>query len=49
MSKPVTGRTRVGQRRERRPNGDLYIYERVTAKMNGPERPIPSVKSVAGN
>ncbi len=31
MSKPVTGKYHVGERRERRPNGDIYIYERVTA------------------
>jgi transposase len=31
MAKPVTGKTHVGERRERRPNGDMYIYERVTA------------------
>jgi len=31
MPKPVTGKTHVGERRERRPNGDMYIYERVTA------------------
>ena len=31
MSKPVTGTTHVGERRERRPNGDVYLYERVTA------------------
>ena len=31
MSKPVTGKTHVGQRCERRPNGDVYLYERVTA------------------
>jgi transposase len=31
MSKPVTGKTHVGERREKRPNGDIYIYERVTA------------------
>ena len=31
MAKPVTGKTHVGQRRERRPNGDIYIFERVTA------------------
>ena len=31
MSKRVTGKTHVGERRERRPNGDLYIYERITA------------------
>ena len=30
MPKPVTGKTHVGQRREKRPNGDIYIYERVT-------------------
>ena len=30
MSKPVTGKTHVGERREKRPNGDIYIYERVT-------------------
>jgi hypothetical protein len=31
MSKRVTGKTHIGERRERRPNGDIYIYERVTA------------------
>jgi len=31
MSKRITGKTHVGERRERRPNGDIYIYERVTA------------------
>ncbi len=31
MSKPVTGKTHVGERRERHPNGDVYLYERVTA------------------
>lgn len=35
MSKPVTGKTHVGERRERRPNGDIYIYERVTAMREG--------------
>ena len=30
MSKPVTGKTHVGERREKRPNGDIYLYERVT-------------------
>ena len=30
MPKPVTGKTHVGERREKRPNGDIYIYERVT-------------------
>ena len=31
MPKLITGKTHVGERREIRPNGDLYIYERVTA------------------
>ena len=31
MAKPITGKTHVGERRERRPNGDIYIYERITA------------------
>jgi hypothetical protein len=30
MSKPVTGKKNVGERREKRPNGDIYIYERIT-------------------
>ena len=30
MPKPITGKTHVGERRERRPNGDIYIYERIT-------------------
>ena len=31
MSKPITGKTHVGKRREKRPNGDIYVYERITA------------------
>ena len=31
MAKPITGETHVGERREKRPNGDIYVYERVTA------------------
>ena len=31
MGKPITGKTHVGERREKRPNGDIYVYERVTA------------------
>lgn len=30
MSKPVSGKTHVGERREKRPNGDIYIFERIT-------------------
>lgn len=31
MPKQITGKTHVGERLEKRPNGDIYIYERVTA------------------
>lgn len=31
MPKRVTGKSHVGERRELRPNGDIYIYERITA------------------
>ena len=31
MPKQITGKTHVGERHERRPNGDIYIYERITA------------------
>jgi len=31
VPKRITGKTHVGERRERRPNGDIYIYERITA------------------
>ncbi len=31
MAKPITGKTHVGERREKRPNGDICIYERITA------------------
>jgi transposase len=31
MAKRITGKTHVGERRERRQNGDIYIYERITA------------------
>ncbi len=31
MAKPITGKTHVGERREKRPNGDIYVYVRITA------------------
>ncbi len=31
MAKRITGKSHVGERCERRPNGDIYIYERITA------------------
>ena len=31
MAKLITGKTHVGERREMRQNGDIYIYERITA------------------
>jgi len=31
MAKRITGKTHVGERHERRPNGDIYIFERITA------------------
>ena len=31
MAKRITGKTHVGERREKRQNGDIYIYERITA------------------
>jgi len=30
VAKPITGKTHVGERREKRPNGDIYVYERIT-------------------
>lgn len=31
MAKRITGKNHTGERRETRPNGDIYVYERVTA------------------
>ncbi len=31
MSKQFSGKNHVGERREKRPNGDIYVYERITA------------------
>ena len=31
MAKKVTGKTHVGELREKRPNGDIYVYKRITA------------------
>lgn len=31
MANPITGKTHVGERREDRPDGDIYIYKRITA------------------
>ncbi len=31
MPKQITGKSHVGERREKRPNGDVYVYERITA------------------
>lgn len=30
MGRPLTGKQHVGIRREHRPNGDVYVYERIT-------------------
>ena len=30
MARPITGKIHVGERQEKRKNGDIYIYERVT-------------------
>ena len=30
MGRPLTGKQHVGIRRDTRPNGDVYVYERVT-------------------
>ena len=30
MGRPLTGKKHVGIRRDTRPNGDVYVYERVT-------------------
>ncbi len=31
MNKPIIEKNHVGERRETRPNGDIYVYERITA------------------
>ncbi len=31
MPKQISGKSHVGERREKRPNGDMYVYERITA------------------
>ena len=31
MGKEENGKTHTGERREKRPNGDIYVYDRVTA------------------
>ena len=31
MAKPITRKNHVGERREKRTNGDIYVYERITA------------------
>lgn len=31
MTKPFSGKSHVGTRYEKRPNGDIYVYERITA------------------
>ena len=30
MGRPLTGKKHAGIRRDTRPNGDVYVYERVT-------------------
>ena len=31
MAKVITGKSHVGERREKHQNGDIYVYERITA------------------
>ena len=45
MAKRITGKSHVGERRERRPNGDIYIYERIPLTTKRPKRLILSVRN----
>ncbi len=38
MAKPITGKTHVGERRENRPNGDIYIYKLNTYTQKRQEK-----------
>ena len=49
MAKPITGKSHVGERREKRPNGDIYVYERITnktrtQKLGSKGTPLPAVR-----
>ena len=39
MANPITGKMHVGERREKRSNGDIYVYERVVLKRQMFRRP----------
>ncbi len=46
MAKPITGKTHVGERREKSPNGDIYVYERITQPvMKRPEELTRSIRN----
>ena len=38
MPKPITGKNHIGERREKRQNGDIYVYERITAYNSNSKR-----------
>jgi len=42
VAKPITEKTHIGERRENRPNGDIYICVQITAYDKKPEWPIRS-------
>ncbi len=49
MAKPITGKTHVGERREKSPNGDIYVYERITQPvMKRPEELTRSIRNSKG-
>jgi len=48
MAKPITGKIHVGERRERRSNGDIYVYERVTAYDEKKRRTLNVSQKIKG-
>ena len=48
MSKPITGKTHAGERREKRPNGDIYVYERITAYNKKTRRTYTASQKLKG-
>lgn len=46
MPRPRTGKIHVGERQEKRKNGDIYVYERVTKYNPETKKQLLSVKNL---
>lgn len=48
VAKPIIGKNHVGERRKKRPNGDIYVYSRITAYNEKPQKTYMVTQKLKG-